>query len=227
MPSPFPGMNPYLEQAEIGHDFHMRICPATAEMLTAQVRPAYIVMIDEHTFIQELPTESRTRFPTVDLERITFVEIRDRAHRQLVTVIEFLSPSNKKPGPHHEQYLAKRAQILASPVHFVEIDLLRGGPRMPLEDLAACDYYALVSRAEQRPEAGIWPIRLREPLPPIPIPLQSGDADAKLDLQQVLHRIYDAAGYEDYIYQEDPQPPLAAADALWAATLKPKSAGAP
>src|SRR5207244_2891247 len=153
----------------------------------------YIVKIDEHIYIHELAAEARklvgrsdvevarlgngaggaattvleaparVRLPSVDFERISFVEVRDRAHRHLITVIEFLSPSNKKPGPYREQYLAKRAQVLASPVHFVEIDLLRGGPRMPLETLAPCDYYAMVSRAEQRPDAGIWPIRLREP----------------------------------------------------------------
>jgi len=95
---------------------------------------------------------------------------------------------------------------------------------MPLENLGACSYYALVSRPEPRPDAGIWPIRLRDPLPKIPIPLQPPHADAELDLQQVVHRIYDAAGYEDYIYEQAPQPPLSAADAKWANKFKPKPA---
>jgi hypothetical protein len=158
----------------------------------------------------------------VDVERVSFIEVRDRAHRQLVTVVAFLSPANKKPGPDREQYIAKRSQVLASPVHLVEIDLLRGGPRLPLENLSACDYYALVSRAEQRPEAWAWPVCLREPLPKIPIPLQASDPDAELDIQQVLHRIYDAAGYEDYIYEQGPYPPLSAEDAAWAADFMPQ-----
>ena len=256
MPSPFPGMNPYLEQEEVWHDFHERFCPLVAEVLTAQVRPHYIVKIDEHIYIHgpadeersfvgrsdievaELTGNGRTgsatsvleapahvRLPVVDIERVSFVEVRDRAGRQLVAVVELLSPSNKKSGPHRDQYLAKRSQILASPVHFVEIDLLRGGRRMPLDGLGACDYYAMVSRAEQRPEAGIWPIRLRKPLPKIPIPLRAPHADAELQLQEILHRIHDAAGYEDYIYGGEPDPALSKLDAVWARKLKPKGVG--
>jgi hypothetical protein len=223
MPSPFPGMNPFLEQEDVWHDFHERFCPLVAELLTLQVRPHYIVKIDEHIYIHELPPESRKFLGrSVDLVSVSFVKICDRVRRQLVTVIELLSPSNKKPGPDREQYIAKRLQVLTSPVHFVEIDLLRGGPRLPLSDLAVCDYYALVSRGEKRPDAGSWPLGMRDPLPTIPIPLQTPHADAQLDLQQVLHRIYDAAGYEDYIYQGQPQPPLSAEEAAWATQFVPK-----
>src|SRR5687767_483427 len=59
MPSPFPGMNPYLEQPSAWHDFHERFCPLVAESITAQVRPHYIVKIDEHVYIHELPGQRR------------------------------------------------------------------------------------------------------------------------------------------------------------------------
>src|SRR5437868_4586944 len=58
MPSPFPGMNPYLEQDPVWHDFHERFCPALAELLTPQVRPDYVARIDEHVYIHELPGET-------------------------------------------------------------------------------------------------------------------------------------------------------------------------
>jgi hypothetical protein len=164
---------------------------------------------------------AKVRLPALDIERLSFLEIRDRDGWQLVTVIELLSPSNKYTGPDREQYLAKRRELLASAVHFVEIDLLRGGPRMPMEQLPECDYCVLVSRVETRPEAGLWPIHLRERLPVVRIPLRAPHADAQLDLQQVLHRIYDAAGYEDYIYRGQPQPQLSAEDAAWARQLLP------
>ena len=90
---------------------------------------------------------------------------------------------------------------------------------MPMDDLAECDYYALVSRWPERPNAGVWPIRLRDPLPSIPIPLDSSHPDATLDLQKILHRVYDAAGYEDYIYRGQPEPKLPQADDEWARTL--------
>jgi hypothetical protein len=65
----------------------------------------------------------------------------------------------------------------------VEIDLLRGGRPMPLENRPKCDYSVLVNRAEARPWAGFWPIDLRPRLPIIPIPLLPGDRDARIDLQ--------------------------------------------
>ena len=245
MSSPFPGMNPYLEQEAVWQDFHESFLPMARELLSAEVRPHYIVKIDEHIYIHELPDEprsfvgrgdvtlaqrggpatvassileapSRVRLPAVDTERLSYLEIRDRRNMRVVTVIELLSPSNKQPGADREQYVAKRAELLRSSVHFVELDLLRGGPRMPLEDLPSCDYYALVSRMEERPQAEIWPVSLHDPLPVIPIPLLSPHQDAKLDLKHVLDRVYDAAGYEDYIYEGEPRPRLSAEDAKWA-----------
>jgi hypothetical protein len=246
-------MNPYLEQERVWHDFHERFIPLTAEILGAQVDPKYIVKIDEHVYIHELPSELRqflgradvavtrsplpagprpgtaiqaapaqVRLPAVDIERVAYVEIRDRDDWQLVTVIELLSPANKKSGPDREQYLAKRAQLLASAVHFVELDLLRGGPRLPLEGLPDCDYYAMVSRVEDRPRAGVWPLRLRDRLPVLPIPLRSPDADAQLDLQHLINRIYDAARYQTYIYMiGQPVPALPSVDAEWARQFLP------
>ncbi|MBI3462828.1 MAG: DUF4058 family protein [Planctomycetes bacterium] len=154
-----------------------------------------------------------------DIERQSFIEIRDRLGRELVTVIELLSPTNKRSGPDREQYLSKRRQFIASNVHLVELDLLRGGQRMPIEGLPSCDYCAVVSRAEERPRAGIWPLGLRDPLPVLPIPLRSPDPDARLDLQALLHRIHDAAGYADYLYADGPQPALSPADDAWAKRL--------
>jgi hypothetical protein len=169
-----------------------------------------------------LTAPATVRVPVaVDEQRESFLEIRDRQTHEVVTVIELLSLSNKRTGPDREQYLAKRQRILASWVNLVEIDLLRGGPRLPVIDLPPCDYYALVSRYPERPQAGVWPIRLREPLPVIPIPLRAPHPDAQLDLQQMLHRLYDAAGYEDYIYTGEPDPALSAEDAAWAQALLP------
>ncbi len=126
MTSPFPGMNPYLEQDHIWHDFHGRLCPAVAEFLTPQVRPGYVARIAAGIVLE---ASACVELPAIDIERFSFVEIRDRQDRRLVTVIELLNPTNKYAGPDWEQYLAKRGQLLASGTHFVEIDLLRGGCR--------------------------------------------------------------------------------------------------
>lgn len=252
MPSPFPGMNPYVERASVWHDFHERWIPLAAEVIGSQVLPRYFVRIDEQRYIHELSGEDR-RFlgrsdvlipplsapgttaagtsavleapaevgvPAFDTESLSFLEIRDRDSRERVTVIELLSPTNKYAGADREQYLAKARQLQRSWTHFVEIDLLRG-PRMPWLDMPACDYCVVVSRVQRRPKAGLWPIHLRDPLPEIPIPLRPGDADVRLDLQALLHRIYDAAGYQYHIYTAPPVPALAPADTAWAQQFLP------
>ena len=59
MPSPFPGMNPYLEQVAVWQDFHQSFLPLIREALAAQVRPAYVVKVEEHLFLHDTPIEAR------------------------------------------------------------------------------------------------------------------------------------------------------------------------
>jgi hypothetical protein len=244
MPSPFPGMNPYLEQHSIWHDFHLNWVVRASGNLAKQVRPKYIVTFGELIFSLEcdeiarsslvshtgcaaigygLPVEGTAPIEAI-VEKHRYLEFRDRESRQLVTVIELLSPSSKRPGPDREQYRAKRRQLTHSGVHVVELDLLRGGPRLPLDGLPPCDYYAMVARAEDHPRAAVWPIRLRDPLPTIPVPLRAPDPDAKLDLQALLHQLYDAAGYEDYLYADEPQPALDPEQRAWAGSVLRRAA---
>ena len=209
MPSPFPGMNPYFEQTDHWLDFHTEFLSALRHLLVPQVVPKYIVQF-------ELPEQ--------DVEKVPFLEVRDRQGRELVTAIELLSPSNKRAGDDREQYLAKRRELLRSPAHLVEIDLLRGWTPMPQEGRPECDYSVLVSRAEKRRAADFWPIRLRNRLPVIPIPLRPPDAAAPVDLQEALHRAYDGPGYEHFIYNGEPEPSLSANDAAWARQFVPARA---
>ena len=59
MPSPFPGMNPYLEQADAWHDFHERFVPHIATVIGSQLLTNYIVKIDEQVYIHEASAEQR------------------------------------------------------------------------------------------------------------------------------------------------------------------------
>ena len=79
-----------------------------------------------------------------------------------------------------------------------------------------CDYCLMVSRPAMRPDVQAWAVALRDPLPTIPVPLRGSVPDASLNLQALLHEVYDAAGYEDYLYQTSPEPPLSETDAEWA-----------
>jgi hypothetical protein len=111
--------------------------------------------------------------------------------------------------------------VLRSEANFVEIDLLRGGRRMPLDRPPDCDYCVLVSRRQDRPRVGLWPVRLREPLPVIPVPLRPGEPEPTVALKPVLDQVYDAGDYADDLYRGHPDPPLPAADAEWAKQFLP------
>jgi Protein of unknown function (DUF4058) len=151
------------------------------------------------------------------------VEIRTTGQEELVTVIEILSPVNKRPS--HEafrEYERKRRDLLHLSVHLLEIDLLRGGTRPPLEGpVPAASYYGVLSRVERRPSVKVWPIRLPEALPTVPVPLLEPDPDASLDLSAVVASVYERGGYEDRIdYREPPPPPALSEDeAAWVEDL--------
>ena len=147
-------------------------------------------------------------------ERTRRVEIRDKYGEEVVTVIELLSPTNKVR--HRDAYLQKRAALLETPVHLVEIDLLREGRRLPIDDCPDSDFLVSISVAERRPVIDLWTIGLRDPLPVLPVPLRGG-AVVPFDLRLVLDRVYEASDYERYLYRHPPDPPLPSEDAAWAA----------
>ena len=90
---------------------------------------------------------------------------------------------------------------------------------MPWVDFPVCDYCVTVSRRHDRPRVGFWPFRLRDRMPEIPVPLRPSEPEPRLDLQALLNKVYDDAGYEDHIYRHQPSPPLPPDDAAWAADL--------
>jgi hypothetical protein len=148
----------------------------------------------------------------------TYIVIRDRETREIVTVIETLSPGNKRPGSTGRQtYLTKRDEILSSQASLVELDLLRGGARLPMATpLPAADYYAIISRAGRRPRADIFPWTLKDRLPVLPIPLRGDDPAVPLDLQEVFTGLYERAFYGLSIdYTAKLEPLLNDEDGVW------------
>jgi hypothetical protein len=107
--------------------------------------------------------------------------------------------------------------VLACRCHVVELDLLRGGQRLPMAGKwPAGDYFAFVGRAGQRRRCQVigWP--LRSTLPPIPIPLLPQDPELSLDLQTVFRAAYEAALYDRRLpYDRSLEPPLVADDEKW------------
>jgi hypothetical protein len=150
---------------------------------------------------------------TVPLEleiHLDRVEVRAIGGGQLVTLIEILSPSNKRPSHEaHGEYLRKRKEILRSQVHLLEIDLLRAGTRPPLEEpIPEASYYAVLSRANHRPRVDVWAMQLLDRLPVLPVPLLEPDPDVPLDLHAVVSSVYERGAYGIRIdYSEGPPPP--------------------
>lgn len=158
--------------------------------------------------IMPAPVES-----TVALEiplRTHSIEIRKTVTEELVTVIELLSPVNKRPGHEaYQDYQRKRRDLLRSEVHLLELDLLRGGERPPLvEPVPEAPYYAVLSREQRRPTVEVWPIHLVDPLPVLPVPLRPPDADTPLDLGKAVTSVYERGAYASQIdYRRPPPPP--------------------
>lgn len=169
--------------------------PAGAETVHRTITPAPVIQE------VELMVEHRLRA----------INIYTTKQKQLVTSIEILSPANKvSRGPAYEQYIRKRNRLWSSPVHIIEIDLLRAGHRIILgRNLTEAAYYATLSRSEKRPIVEIWPMPLGQPLPNLPVPLLAPDPDVVLDLNGAIATIYDHAGYDYGIdYHQPPPPPL-------------------
>lgn len=256
MPTPFPGMDPYLERPSLWLDVHNSLIASIRDALTPLVAPRYVVALEQRTYIeggddvqlvgvpdlvvatqpgarhpQERANGPDAMAPGVDLLEIDlrvsvevrewFLEVRSTSTGRVVTILEVLSPANKRPGKGRALYLRKREKVLNSRVHLVEVDLLRGGERMPLgRRVAANDYRVLVSRAETRPRAHLYLFGVRQPVPALPVPLRRGDQGPTLELNEVLHALYDRARFDLRIdYQGPAEPPLNETDAAWARAL--------
>uniref|UniRef100_B8HSY0 DUF4058 domain-containing protein n=1 Tax=Cyanothece sp. (strain PCC 7425 / ATCC 29141) TaxID=395961 RepID=B8HSY0_CYAP4 len=151
-----------------------------------------------------------------------YLEIREVGTGAVVTVIELLSPKNKRTGEGRVAYTRKRNQILASATHLVEIDLLRGGQPFPIAPQSSGDYHILISRSPQRPTADLYVFSLRQTIPVVPVPLLEPDPEPLLNLQQLLAYVYDRGRYHLAIdYRQPLSPPLTEADWQWLLTLLP------
>ncbi len=151
--------------------------------------------------------------------RETFLEIyeTDPAMR-LVTTIEVLSPSNKRPGTEGwDLYQRKRQSILLSDANLVEIDLLRGGQRMPMLDPWPDSPYPLMVARAWKPDAClVWEGHFQRPLPSLHVPLAKPDADLVVPLQPLVETIYRRFRYDQSInYGAELTPPLSAEETAW------------
>lgn len=250
MLSPFAGMNPYLEHPALWQKVHKRLIVAIADSLSPQLRPKYIVDIEERVYetsgedsllvgipdvavqSSQTPTMRETAnvavatppvkpmtvtLPMPEIVRESYLEVREVTTREVVTVIEVLSPKNKRSGEGRKAYEKKRQRVLGSFTNLVEIDLLRSGKPMPiLGNSIQSDYRILVSRGEHRPKADLYAFNFQNVIPSCPLPLRSSDVEPLVDLQILLSELYERASYDLVIdYSQEPVPPLSEVNAVW------------
>ncbi len=173
-----------------------------------------------------LTAPASTMLPAIKRESAKYLKIRDVQADRVVTVVELISPSSKEPGDDRDMFLVKRYDYLKNRTNVVEIDLHRGGLRLPLgkPQPPKGDYYVFVSRAIDYPKIAIWPLSVRERLPELSIPLNPEDGVIALPLQPCLDVAYDQGPYGNEVdYSKPPKTPLSIADSSWASKLLTKT----
>ena len=255
--SPFPGMNPYLENPELWSEVHSRLIVAIADDLTDQISEKYRVAIEKRTYfsgeddsllvgipdvsivskrMEEKPAGTAiltsepltVTLPMMEEVQERYLEIREVATGAVITAIEILSPKNKRMGEGRQSYERKRHQVLASMTHLVEIDLLRGGQPLPMSGSAKSDYRILVSRSNRRPSAQLYAFNLRQVVPSFLVPLKAGEEEPLLNLQDILGKVYARGRYHLAIdYSQPPQPPLLQDDRDWLTSLVEQEGDSP
>lgn len=255
MKSPFPGMDPYLEQH--WRDIHASLVIYTRDQLQEQLPGDLFAQVEERVFLESDELSRRSMYPDVRIVEYpggglassgeetglgvaepvlihygdepvteTYVEIIDASTGQrVITVVEFLSLSNKFPGEAQNQYLQKQKESKQARVSLVEIDLLRDGRRvlsLPVTRIPhklRTAYQVCVRRGWKPDVCEIYPVPLRQGLPTIRIPLRETDADARLDLQTLIDQAYRNGRYNTLDYKGPPEPPLPGEDETWTDVL--------
>jgi hypothetical protein len=187
----------------------------------AVVRPAVVRETNESVLLNDGAGGVVVDIALPDVLRETYLEVRSTDTGQVVTVVEILSPSNKRPGEGREQYMRKRNMITGTLTNLVEIDLLRYGEPMPVQRWSGrSDYRIVISRGRYRPKSLLIPFNVRQPIPSFRLPLVPGDTEPTVDLNRLLHALYERGSYDLRLnYRADPEPPMEPEDAAWAAQL--------
>jgi len=176
--------------------------PTTEELLTD----------DRSVATQCRPERVAVPMPIAVNER--YLEVREVVTDEVITVIELLSPKNKRAGDGRMAYEKKRRAILSSATHLVELDLLRGSKPMAILGMRSqSPYRILISRSDQRPAADLYGVNLQQKLPTFPVSLKPTDQEPLVPLQEVFDGVYERARYARRIDYNLPVPPPALSNA--------------
>jgi hypothetical protein len=216
MPSPFPGMDPYLEDENHWPAFQHALVAALYQALLPNLVDRYRARVGQRHYVTE-----QALFTSIirDEHHEEFVEVRQRNDGRLVTLLDVVSPTNKTLPAARQAYLDKRQEAKGAGASVVEIDLvLQGQPTLEYsrDGLPDWDYAVTVTRSTQPERYEIYTATLQKKLPRFRLPLSADDRDAVLDLQTVFTRCYDQGTFCARIdYGRDPATALIDDDRKW------------
>jgi hypothetical protein len=216
MPSPLPGMDPYLEDDKLWPGFQHHLVHALHQLLLPGLMDRYRARISQRHYVSE-----QALFTSVIREDHTeaLIEIRQRSDSRLVTLLEVMSPANKLSDAGRQMYLARRQEAKSAKANSVEVDLVLQGASLVdyvREGLPKWDYAVFVSRAAQPDHYEIFPTTLQKRLPKFRLPLAADDRDTVIDLQAAFTRAYDQGDFAKHInYDSDPATKLCDENRDW------------
>ncbi len=216
MPSPFPGMDPYLEDEQLWPVFHHQLVMCLYQVLLPGLVDRYRARVGQRQYATEMAL-----FTSIirDEHQEDYIEVRQRNDGRLVTLVDVVSPANKGTGPGRTAYLEKRKEGKSASANLVEIDLvLQGQPTLEYsrDGLPDWDYAVTVTRCTQPERYEIYTATLQKRLPRFRLPLAADDRDTVLDLHTAFTRCYDQGGFAGKIdYRREPSTTLNAEDRHW------------
>lgn len=216
MPSPFPGMDPYLEDDGLWPVFHHQLVMCLYQILLPGLVDRYRARV-----LQRQYTSEQALFTSIlrEQHQEDYIEIRQRSDARLVTLLEVVSPANKTRSQGRAAYLDKRREGRNANANLVEVDLvLQGQPTLEYsrDGLPEWDYAVTVTRSTQPDRFEIYTATLQKRLPRFRLPLAADDRDTVLDLHTAFTRCYDQGAFASKIdYAKEPATTLADDDRKW------------
>jgi Protein of unknown function (DUF4058) len=216
MPSPFPGMDPYLEGEKIWPAFQHHLLACLYQTLLPGLVDRYRARVGQRRY-----ATTQALFTSIIREdhEEEFIEIRQRNDSRLITLVDVVSPTNKTTAEGRQAYLDKRKEAKSSNANLVEIDLvLQGNPMLDYsrDGLPDWDHAVTVTRATQPERYEIYTATLQKKLPKFRLPLAGDDRDTVVDLQSTFSRCFDLGNFPSLIdYQLDPPTKLEEEDRRW------------
>jgi hypothetical protein len=216
MPSPLPGMDPYLESETLWPTFQHQFVLTLSDMLTPGLAARYHAQVGQRSY-SLAGNQNGSPEPRECQEE--YLEIQTKEDNRLVTLLEIASPSNKTSASGREAYLKTRRLARSAKANVIEIDLvIQGQPLLEYsrQGLPQWDYAATVTRAAKPEQHEIYTTTLQKRLPRCRLPLAASDRDLVLDLQAAFQRCYDEGGFAAKIdYKVDPTVLLSQENRQW------------